>query len=312
MLDYDRHQKDLDSLKPIKVPEFDSKMTKLQSLEHYVDTLKESRENDRKKKIINYSGINFLDDKLAEEMKCPICFEVTFKRVTLSITIDNEPVCGHNFCNECIIKHINSIENPKCPICKHDFWESCVVDILSDRRKIWNTIVSCSDTDCDWKGKLGKYGENYQEHLYQCAKKSQDSQKLDPVLCCPYRKSGCKFKLGESTDEKMHTHLEENIEEHMQMLQNMMFKVINILHEIHTPQPHPLFKELINIKVCARYGKNLYNAIIRDINVHKGQIYFDLLYADGDKMEHAPLSIIKKFHTRDSELRQMINSYGLV
>ena len=59
------------------------------------------------------------------EYKCVICYD---KNCSVTTT------CGHQFCDECIMKWVN--ENPTCPYCRHSFNEQEQQDIFLYRNSV--------------------------------------------------------------------------------------------------------------------------------------------------------------------------------
>ena len=59
------------------------------------------------------------------EYKCVICYDKNCSITTM---------CGHQFCDECIMKWVN--ENPTCPYCRHSFNEQEQQDIFLYRNSV--------------------------------------------------------------------------------------------------------------------------------------------------------------------------------
>ena len=59
------------------------------------------------------------------EYKCVICYDKNCSVTTM---------CGHQFCDECIMKWVN--EHPTCPYCRHSFNEQEQQDIFLYRNSV--------------------------------------------------------------------------------------------------------------------------------------------------------------------------------
>lgn len=82
---------------------------------------------------------------VANQLKCPICFEIFTDPVTLE--------CGHSYCLQCIKDHLKRTVRKKCPQCRAELRPDCklhknvtISTILELQevggRKMWDRVLT--------------------------------------------------------------------------------------------------------------------------------------------------------------------------
>ena len=94
-------------------------------------------------------------DDVSKFLYCSICDDIFRDPVRLKL-------CGHTFCNNCILKW--STHNANCPLCRVKFiYEDIKIDLIATN--IINDLeIYCINLGCPWKGQL----KDFSYHLQNC------------------------------------------------------------------------------------------------------------------------------------------------
>ncbi|XP_065196279.1 mucin-5AC-like isoform X2 [Sycon ciliatum] len=85
---------------------------------------------------------------LEKLLKCPLCVST----LTQPITIEQ---CGHNFCRQCVVRHLSANTRSECPVCKMAIWTNnlqpnrqidTAVNLISQLRSILDTSPGHDDS----------------------------------------------------------------------------------------------------------------------------------------------------------------------
>lgn len=149
---------------------------------------------------------------------CAICLGI-LRRPQLTNNGDarmNREPCGHSFCQDCIIKHLEG-HSQTCPTCRAPLAKSQLVFLANVEREIANAKVKCKHANdikgnseeshgCVWEGVFGKQGMTIAKHLTlecpfeilqcpydRCSTRLPHPELSDHVGTCAYRSGICAF-----------------------------------------------------------------------------------------------------------------------
>ncbi|XP_020613479.1 TNF receptor-associated factor 6-B-like [Orbicella faveolata] len=104
-------------------------------------------------------GFDFIfEDELSQEQKCPICL--------LAMRNPVQTICGHRFCESCLLKSFSDHIEPQCPHDRQPIPEGGWFRDVAWERGILSLRVKCgkSGRGCEWTGEI----RHYQEHSTVC------------------------------------------------------------------------------------------------------------------------------------------------